>query len=178
MEDDKIIALFNLRDERAIAEFDSAHKKPCLTAALSITGDMSDAEECYNDTCLARWRTIPPQNPASLRAYGLKICKNFALNLVKAKSRQKRCAVLVELNECTTAGIDGMDEDEIGRAIDSFMETLERREAVIFMRRYYCSEPVKDIARSLGMKENQISKILSRLRKKLKKHLELEGIGL
>lgn len=178
MEDDKIVALFHRRDERAIAEFDSAHKKLCLTAALSITGDPSDAEECYNDTCLALWRTIPPENPASLRAYALTICKNLALNRMKAKSRQKRCAILVELNECTTAGLDDMDENEIGRAIDSFMGKLERREAVIFMRRYYCSEPVKDIARSLGMKENQVSKILARLRKKLKKHLDEEGFGL
>ncbi|MGN1128401.1 MAG: RNA polymerase sigma factor, partial [Candidatus Flemingiibacterium sp.] len=98
MEDAKIVALFWQRDERAITEFEQAHKRLCLSVARDITGDASDAEECFADTCLAVWNSIPPEKPESLRAYALRICKNFALNLVKAKSRQKRSAILVELD--------------------------------------------------------------------------------
>ncbi|MBR3998526.1 MAG: sigma-70 family RNA polymerase sigma factor [Clostridia bacterium] len=176
MDDTKIIILFWQRDERALTEFEHAHKRLCLSAAREITGDLSDAEECYNDTCLAVWNSIPPQKPESLRAYALKICKNFALNLVKAKNRQKRSAILVELDECITESIPDMEPQEIGALIDAFMETLPKREAVIFVRRYNCSQPVKDIAAAVGMTENQVSKILAKLRKKLRKHLEKEGI--
>ena len=56
------------------------------------------------------------------------------------------------------------------------MDTLPKREAVIFVRRYNCSQPVKDIASAVGMTENQVSKILQKVRRKLKKHLEKEGI--
>jgi len=70
-----------------------------------------------------------------------------------------------------------MEPQEIGRMIDAFMETLPKREAVIFIRRYNCSQPVKDIAAAVGMTENQVSKILAKLRKKLRKHLEKEGIN-
>jgi len=177
MEDTKIVALFWQRDERAITEFEKAHKRLCLSAAREITGDPGDAEECYNDTCLAVWNSIPPQKPNSLRAYALRICRNFALNCAKTKTRQKRSAILVELDECVSAGSDDMEPQEIGCAIDAFMETLPKKEAVIFMRRYYCSEPVKDIAAALVMTENQISKILAKLRKKLKKHLDERGIN-
>lgn len=182
MEDKKIVALFWQRDERAISEFETSHKRLCLSAAREITGDAADAEECYNDTCLAIWNSIPPQKPESLRAYALRICRNFALNRVRAKNRQKRSAILVELDECVPDErvrdiLDEMEPREIGRAIDAFMETLPKPEAVIFMRRYYCSEPVKDIAAELDMTENQISKILAKLRRKLKKHLEKEGIN-
>lgn len=176
MEDTKIVALFWQRDERAITEFEQAHKRLCLSVARDITGDASDAEECFADTCLAVWNSIPPEKPESLRAYALRICKNFALNLVKAKSRQKRSAILVELDECISDSLPDMEPQEIGALIDAFMETLPKREAMIFVRRYNCSQPVKDIAAAMGITENQVSKILQKLRKKLKKHLEKEGI--
>ena len=176
MDDAKIITLFWNRDERAIAEFSQSHKRLCVAAANEITGNAHDAEECFSDTCLAVWNSIPPEKPESLRAYALRICKNFALNLVKAKSTQKRSAVLVELDECLSDTIPDMEPTEIGALIDSFMETLPKREAIIFVRRYNCSQSVKDIATAVGMTENQISKILAKLRKKLQKHLEKEGI--
>ena len=176
MDDAKIITLFWNRDERAITEFSASHKRLCVAAANEITGNAHDAEECFADTTLAVWNSIPPQKPESLRAYALRICKNFALNLVKAKGRQKRSAILVELDECITESLPDREPSEIGHMIDAFMETLPKREAVIFVRRYNCSQPVKDIASAVGMTENQVSKILQKLRRKLKKHLEKEGI--
>ena len=176
MDDAKIITLFWNRDERAIAEFTATHKRLCVAAANEITGNTRDAEECFSDTCLAVWNSIPPQKPESLRAYALRICKNFALNLVKAKSTQKRSAVLVELDECITDTIPDMEPAEIGAMIDAFMETLSKRETIIFVRRYNLSQSVKEIALMLGLTENQVSKILQKLRKKLQKHLEKEGI--
>ena len=176
MEDIKIVALFWQRDERALTEFERSHKRLCISAAQEITGNDADAEECWSDTCLAVWNSIPPQKPESLRAYALRICKNFALNLVKAKGRQKRSAILVELDECISDSLPDMEPQEIGALIDAFMETLSKRDAVIFIRRYNCSQPVKDIAAAVGMTENQVSKILAKLRKKLRKHLEKEGI--
>ncbi len=176
MDDAKIITLFWNRDERAITEFSASHKRLCVAAATEITGNAHDAEECFADTTLAVWNSIPPQKPESLRAYALRICKNFALNLVKAKGRQKRSAVLVELDECLSDSIPDIEPSEIGHMIDTFMVTLPKREAVIFVRRYNCSQPVKDIAAVMDMTENQVSKILQKLRKKLQKHLEKEGI--
>ena len=176
MEDSKIITLLWNRDEGAITEFSVAHKRLCIMAANEITENTADAEECFSDTCMALWNTIPPQKPESLRAYALRICKNFALNLVKAKGRQKRSAILVELDECISDSLPDMEPTAIGALIDAFMETLPKREAVIFVRRYNCSQPVKDIASAVGMTENQVSKILQKVRRKLKKHLEKEGI--
>ena len=177
MDDNKIIALFWERSEKSLTEFEKSHKRLCICAANEITGNPHDAEECWSDTCLAVWDSIPPKKPESLRAYALRICKNFALNLVKAKGRQKRSAILVELDECISDSLPDMEPQEIGVLIDTFIETLPKREAVIFVRRYNCSQPVKDIAAVVGMSENQVSKILQKLRKKLRKRLEKEGIN-
>ena len=178
MEDKQIIALFWQRNERALAELSRTHKRPCIAAAREITGSEADAEECFNDTCLALWNAIPPQRVGPLRAYAMRICRNFALNRAKAGRRQKRSAILVELEECTARADTDAEPGEIGRAIDSFLETIPKREAALFVRRYFYSQPVKEIAAWAGMTENQVSKILQKLRKKLKKHLEKEGIGI
>lgn len=176
MEDSGIIALFRQRDERAIAEFSASYKRMCVTAARAITENADDAEECFNDTCLALWNAIPPAEPSSLRSYALRITKNYALNLVKAKNRQKRSAILVELDECVSDSMPDREPGEIGALIDDFMESLPKKEAILFVRRYNCSQPVKEIAAATGMTENQVSKVLQKLRRKLRKHLEKEGV--
>ena len=176
MEDKDIVALFWKRDERAVAEFEASYKRLCVTAARAVTENALDAEECFSDTCLALWNQIPPGKPASLRAYALRITKNIALNLVKARNRQKRAAILVELDECVADSLPDREPGEIGALIDAFLESLPKKEAILFVRRYNCSQPVKEIAAATGMTENQVSKILQKLRHKLRKHLEKEGV--
>ncbi len=119
-----------------------------------------------------------PVMPESLRVYTLRICKNFALNLVKAKDKQKRSAVILELDECISDSLPDIEPQELGGIIDEFMEKLPRLEAVIFLRRYNCTQSVKEIAEVIGMKKIQVSKILQKLRKKLKKQLNERGISL
>lgn len=176
MEDTEIISMLWKRDESAITMLERSHKKMCVRAASEITGSASDAEECFSDACLAVWNSIPPEKPTSLRAYILRVCRNLALNVVRAKNRQKRSAVLVELDECVSEAIPDMEPREIGIVIDEFLEKLPRLEAIIFVRRYNCSEPVKDIAAAVGLSENQVSKKLQKLRRRLKKCLEERGI--
>ncbi len=178
MEDEKILSLLFARDEAAIPALEQAHKAICVSMALQITENHADAEECWSDTCLAVWNSIPPTRPVSLRAYVLRIVRNAALNLVASGQRQKRASVLVELDECVTDGVPDRDAAVLGREINAFLGTLPHVEAVIFMRRYFLSQPVKTIADSFGMRENRVSKILAKLRKKLKKHLTEGGIFL
>ena len=49
-----------------------------------------------------------------------------------------------------------------------------KSEQELILEREFAAE--KDIAAAVGMTENQVSKILAKLRKKLRKHLEKEGI--
>lgn len=48
----------------------------------------------------------------------------------------------------------------------------------MFIKRYWYAESVKAIAGELGMAENSVSVKLLRIREKLKRHLEKEGIVL
>lgn len=65
--------------------------------------------------------------------------------------------------------------EELERAVLRFLHTLPRRERVLFLRRCFFTEPVRDIAARFGMRENAVAVSLSRTRKKLKKFLVKEG---
>lgn len=111
----------------------------CVGTGREITDSTSDAEEYFSDTCLAVRNSIPPEKHGSLCGYALRICKNFALSIFKTTNRQKRSAILIELGECVSDSLPDLEPDEIGHLIDSFTETLSKREAAIFVRRCNCS---------------------------------------
>lgn len=69
------------------------------------------------------------------------------------------------------------DTYDLRATIDAFLQKQTKLDAIIFIRRYYYSEPVKNIAITTGLKENKISKILLRLRKAFREDLMKGGIN-
>lgn len=176
--EETIIQLLFERNEAGLRFFEQKYKNLCLKLAFDITGSEQVAEECLNDLYLRLWNTIPPERPKSLKSYACRIIRNLALNVAKAQSRQKRNVILVELDECIPAEIPDYESAEIGECIDSFLESLPKLEALIFVRRYFYSDQVKSIAKRTGLSENNISKILAKTRKGLKEFLRKGGISL
>ena len=67
-------------------------------------------------------------------------------------------------------------DQELERSINAFLHALPERDCNVFLRRYWYAEPLQDIARRYGLKENTVKTSLYRTRQKLKLHLEKEGI--
>ena len=178
MEDERIVELFWSRDERAIAIFEKQYKNLCLSVAFSILGDHGRAEECVSDVCFRLWNSIPPERPRSLKAYSLRITRNVALHYLEKENARKRSAVLVELSECVSEEAPDMEEGKITKIIDEFLEKQKPLAAKLFVRRYYYNETVREIAERLGISENKASKILSKMRKELKRYLTEKGVSL
>ena len=183
VDDSTIIALYNERDERAIAETDKKYGRFCLAIAQNILGNLSDAEECVNDTYLKTWHAIPPQSPSCLRAFLGRITRNLALDRYRKDTAQKRgggevAAVFEELDGCLSGG-SSPDEEyalrALGQSINLFLGTLSRRDRDVFLCRYYYAYPLTAIASRHGMRENYLRNLLSRTVRKLKDHLEKEG---
>ena len=178
MEDERIVELFWSKDERAIAIFEKQYKNLCLSVAFSILGDHGRAEECVSDVCFRLWNAIPPERPRSLKAYSLRITRNVALHYLEKENARKRSAVLVELSECVSEEAPDMEEGKITKIIDEFLEKQKPLAAKLFVRRYYYNETVREIAERLGISENKASKILSKMRKELKRYLTEKGVSL
>ena len=184
MEDTEIIDLYWKRDERAIEETDRKYGKYCHTVAYNVLGDHEDSQECVNDTWLRAWKSMPPQRPLVLRAFLAKIARNLAFDRYRARGASKRGggqmeAVLDELAECADLSGQWNGEElyaakELREAINRFVKDLPEREGDLFVRRYFFAEAIPDIAKRYKLTENNVTVILSRTRKKLRKYL-IEG---
>ena len=180
MEDSKIIELYHKRDENAIAQTKEKYGMLLRSLAFRILSNSEDAEECENDTYLKAWRSIPPQQPTYLFAYLSRICRNNALHKLERSQAEKRCAVVVELSDELAAclpddrSLQETEERELAEMISTFLRTLSQQNRMIFVRRYYLSEPVTDIAEALKVSESKVKSSLFRTRNKLKDYLTKE----
>lgn len=183
MEDAKILDLYWQRDDEAIIQTERKYGTYCLTISDNILHDRQDAEECVNDTWMQAWQTIPPTRPGVLRLFLARITRNLSINRYYSRQTQKRgggetALVLEELKDCLAATSDVENDylaKELGESIRLFVRQLPKREANVFVRRYFFTESMADIAARYVLTENYVMVILSRTRKKLKLHLEQEG---
>ncbi len=177
MKDFDIIALYQARDERAIAETEAAYGRYCMGISLGIVGNTADAEECVNDTYLRAWQTIPPKNPPSLKIYLGRIVRNLSLSRYRDRHRKKRNAALEvsfeELSECIP-----MREEEAGELLpllERFLRQEEPLDRRLFVGRYWHNYPPKTLAEAHGLTPNAVNLRLMRVRERLRAFLEKEG---
>lgn len=182
MEDLEIIELFFSRSEQAISETRKKYGPACLAISRNILGNNLDAEECVSDAFLAMWNNIPPERPEPLRAYLFRIVRNISITKYHSNTAGKRNSfydvALDELEDCL-AGTGSVEQEitarELSSLIDRFLATLDEDSRMLFVRRYWYSDSVKDLAERFGTNPNNLSVRLSRLRTKLRKFLQKEG---
>lgn len=181
MEDARIIQLLFARAEGAIEALAAKFGGRLLSTARNILGNAEDAEESVSDTYLALWNAIPPKEPEPLAGFVYKVGRNLALKKLRSRTADKRGSQydvsLEELSGCI-AGVsleDEIDARMLGRAIDRFLGTISKDNRILFLRRYWFGDSVKDIAKHFAMTENAVSVRLSRTRSQLKAYLIKEG---
>ena len=126
---------------------------------------------------------IPPHRPSPLRTFVCKIARNLATKKYHANTAVIRNSqydlALDELEEylADNSSVDeAYDAKELAEAINGFMATLNYSDRFIFMRRYWYSDPVKDIAKMAHSTTNSVTVRLFRIREKLRLYLEKEGL--
>lgn len=181
MEDQKIVSLYWERNENAIVETHKKYGKYCYVIAYNILHSHEDSEECVNDTWNGAWNSMPPEKPTKLQCFLARITRNIAIDRYRYDYAQKRGAeidsAIDEYWECIPNKDAPIDEElALKEAINGFLAKLDTRERIIFMRRYWYSMSVKDIADGMELSETHVSVILHRTRRKFKDHLTKEGI--
>lgn len=183
MEDSKIIELFFDRSEEAITELSKKYGQVCKSVAENILNNQLDSEECVNDAFLAVWNTIPPQKPEHLLSYVCRIVRNLAVKKYHANTAQKRNSIydvaIDEIKECFPSSAlveDEIESSDTAKAIDCFLESMDKQSRILFVRRYYYSDSIEDLAGLFRTSKHNISVRLSRIRKNLKKYLIKEGV--
>lgn len=186
MEDTKIIELFWGRDEAALKEAADKYGRFCFGIAWKILANREDSEECVNDTWFTAWRSIPPARPSILSAFLGRITRSHAIDNLRKKYAAKRMDLHMSsiaditdeagiLNRQFALSLDRqMEEKELIRLINQFLEGLSERDRDIFMRRYWHMDSIAEIAKRHGISESSIKSNLFRTRKKLKRMLMKE----
>ncbi len=181
MDDNRIIALFFARSELAIQALAAKYGALCRRIAVNILADPQDAEECVNDTYLGVWNAVPPHKPDPLRSFVCRIVRNLSISRYHANTARKRNShydmALEELEGmlCGATAEQALEEKELSRSINRFLDLLDERTRVMFVLRYYHACPVAEIAHKLGLRPNNVSVRLLRTRDKLREHLREEG---
>lgn len=178
MEDKNILELLWQRSESAISAMVKRFGNRLYATAMNLINDRQDAEECVNDTYMAIWNAIPPKRPEPLAPYIYRTGRNIALNRLRANTAQKRGGYELSLEELAGCIPAPYLEDGriLGQAMDEYLSTISKQSRIIFLRRYWFGDSVKDIAKEFGMTENAVSVRLSRTRDGLKEYLTKEGL--
>lgn len=184
MDDNAIIELFFARSEQAIRELDSKYGKVCRSLSYNILRSHQDAEECVNDAYLGTWNAIPPVRPNPLLAFLCRIVRNLSLTRYRTDRATKRgggsyTVAFEELEGCLASPrtAEGeLEEQELVRLIEDFLETLSPENRVLLMRRYWFSDSYGEIAVRTGLSEKNVSVRLTRIRKQLRHYFEERGV--
>ena len=150
---------------------------PCFTSLFYFS-----CQECVNDTYLRTWNSIPPTRPQFFFAYLAKICRFLCFDVLDHKNAQKRSALVVELtHEMQQCIPDSRNEDkvqgeQIGQNITAFLRIQSKQDRLLFMKRYWYGVSIKDLAQQMQISESSAKVRLHRIRGRLKKYLESEGI--
>ena len=169
MEDAGIIELLFRRSEAAIGELERKYGAGCRRIAGNILGDFRDTEECVNDTYLGVWSSVPPKEPDPLQAYIYRIARNLAVKRLRGNTAQKRRSQY-------DAALDELSARELSGLLDSFLDSLPDGDRYLFVRRYWYSDPVDELAKESHATPNSLYVRLHRIREKLRKYLISEGI--
>jgi RNA polymerase sigma-70 factor (ECF subfamily) len=185
MQDSDIIKLFYNRSEDAIRELDEKYGKLCKHIANNILHDEQQVQECINDAYFGMWNSIPPNNPNPLRAYLCKIVRNISVKRYRDNHTAKRFTEyeisINELGDCIpdkNSVEDIVRQKELTKLIETFLQKIDSKDRIMFVRRYWYAESVKNIANSFGISERNASMKLFRIRKKLRLYLEETGVSI
>lgn len=184
MEDRELVERLLHREESVLEELERAYGPKLLRLAGRFLKSREDGEETVNETLFRLWSTIPPNRPERLFPYAARICRYAALERAEWLTAKKRAATVVELtqelSQCLPdpRGEREAEGRELREALNSFLAELPSEKRRLFLRRYWYGASIRELEEGFGMGESQVKTTLLRLRKKLRIHLEKEGIFL
>lgn len=145
----------------------------CTVIRYIIGGSMTEAdvEEAASDVFLTLWSHADCLRLATVRPWLGSVARNKA----RQKLRERGLTLSLEEDLLLTDGSDleqALERADRDRIVREAVLAMEARDRSIFLRYYYHCQPIKDIARELGMPEATVKSRLRRGREKLRAALE------
>ncbi|MBQ9544666.1 MAG: sigma-70 family RNA polymerase sigma factor [Clostridia bacterium] len=173
------LRLLRQRDERAVKMLEALYGKLIFSVAMRILSDRRDADEVKNDALFQLWTGEAPDGPGLLKARAAAIGRRRAIDILRKRESEKRCAFSLGTVDELAELMDGFEDRTVDSmvirgTVSGFVKSLGERDRNIFLKRYYLFQKPEKIASSLGVSKNLVYVSLSRMRTKLKALLERE----
>lgn len=171
-----------LHDESALEAVARRYGRLLYGLAHRIVGSHHDAEECVNDALLDLWNAVPPDRPKRVLAYVSALVRRRAVDRVRYKTASCRGdayeSSMEELAECLSDpdGESSLETIVIRDCLQRFLGTLSEEDRSIFVLRYFSCMTSEAIGEACGLKGSAVVMRLVRMRKRLRKALENDGI--
>jgi len=116
----------------------------------------------------------------SLHAFLTSACRHLPIRKVLAAKRNAEIISLAQnLDKCIldTSQDRILEGRELGRIMNTFLESLPKETRLIFLRRYWHVDTIAEIAARYSMTERKVKLQLNRTHKILRTYLESAGIS-
>ena len=169
-------------DEQAFTLVYERYHGMLYSLALRMIKQTGAAEDAVQYVFVRLWELRGGLSvTVSLRNYLYTMTKNYLLNYIRHNGRVlEQSYVIAQLrqqqDDTLAQYIESRDIDRrLGEAIDRYLATLPKENRILFLRRYWFGDSLKDISRRMGIRENTLAVRLNRIRGDLKDYLIKEG---
>lgn len=139
--------------------------------ALRITLDHAEAEDIVQETMIKVWnRRDTWQEIESMEAFCTTICRNLALDHIKKKAHQNASLDEKDIDQADTASTpyeDMLQKDRL-RLIRDLVNSLPEKQRSCMQLRDFEGKQYREIARLLGISEEQVKINIFRARQAIK----------
>lgn len=171
MRDQEIIRLLLERDERGIDELMKQYGSLIRYIIRPVVPDSEDAKECLSDVTMRIWDKIGlyDERKSGFSVWITAVTRNTALNFAKGLRRNPDSG---EITQDTPSGGMTPEEEVIQRErqakLEAAIRSLSGTDKILFYRRYYYMQSVKQISAETGMTLKSVESRLYRLKQRLK----------
>ncbi len=134
-----------------------------------------DVSECISDILFTIWKRINKydQSKASFKTWIIIVTRGCAIDNLRKNAKHSNVVPLDEINEISISDNDLLKGPE--NNVLSLLQELTPPDNHIFYRRFVLGESVTEIAKVLGITQENVYKRISRGKEKLKVLVEKEG---
>lgn len=136
---------------------------------LTESYEKESVEDCYNEVFTAIWFNIDcfKLNKGSFKNWIIAIARYKAIDIKKKNLKHNQS--LEYDDELVSNQENELERIENLELINELLNTLDKKDRNIFIKRYFRGDSIKEISKDAGYSEEYIYTRISRARKKLKK---------
>ena len=176
MSDDDILALLKAKKQEGLSYILDKYAGLMAYIVKNI-GNLSeeDVSECISDILYTIWKRINKydKSKASFKTWIIIVTRGCAVDYLRKNVKHSNIVSFDDINEIS------ITDSEVAKVSDSsvisFLQELSPPDNEIFYRRFVIGESVSEIAKSLGITQENVYKRLSRGKEKLKNLMSKEG---